>query len=546
MTHGYNTVNRKQRRKSGKQSASKRGIGKPAPNVKMPIAAPLNTGASSLLVRGAGIQSSLPDTQDIDFLFSMAKNHHQVGRLDQAEGIYRQILSRSASHAPSLHLLGLIMHQRGRSSDALELIASSIKKSPDDAEAQNNMGNVLRRLGRAAEAVEYFAAAIKLKPNFAGAYSNLGLTYKQLGKFSEAAAQFRQAISHDPLLAEAWGGLAKAGRLNLQDNEVEAAEKVLKNAKLSDNDQRHICFALGKHFDAVQQWEKAFRYYVRANQLGGVQQDAGATARLVKTVLDQSFPVVSDTQSVDEALTTPIFVFGMPRSGTTLVEQILASHPHVISGGELNIIDSEIRHMIPELASGDANGLTQMTPDQLITIKKAFLAECARLSDSKPQAPMFFTDKSLLNFAYLPIIRQVFPGARFVHCRRNPVDTCLSVYFTDFRAVHDYADDLDQIGQFFCLYSDLMDKWNGLMGADIFDVQYEDILDDQEAVTRHLLEYCGLPWNSACLSFFETDRQVSTPSDWQVRLPIFSTSRNRWKHYERHLEQLLQSLAPCI
>ncbi len=486
---------------------------------------------------------------DPGFLFAMAKNHHQTGHLDQAEDIYRQILALDPKHAGSLHLLGLIKHQRGRPNEAYTLIARSLAEDSKDAESHNNMGNVLRRLGRTSEAIEHFSRAVKIAPGFAGAYSNLGLTYRQLGKFSEAAEQFRHAIKHDPYLAEAWGGLARTGRLSLKQEEVSAAEKVLQHNKLSDSDRRHICFALGKHFDAIEQWDKAFQYYDRANQLGGPVSESGESRRFLTSILEQPVPGLNphrDGAKTGNSCVTPIFIFGMPRSGSTLVEQILASHPDVSSGGELNLIETEIRHMFPKMASGDARFLEEMTSDHFEHLKQAFLKHTGLEFEEMPSQSLFFTDKSLLNFAFLPVILNVFPEARLVHCRRNPLDTCLSIFFTDFKATYDYTNNLDDIGQYFCLYDQVMDKWNALMPDSMFDARYEDFLDDQEETTRRLLEHCGLSWNSACMNFYETDRQVSTPSDWQVRLPIFSTSKDRWEHYEKHLTELIRTLRSCI
>jgi len=170
----------------------------------------------------------------------------------------------------------------------------------------------------------------------------------------------------------------------------------------------------------------------------------------------------------------------------------------------------------------------------------------ASSTDANCGKSFFYTDKSLLNFAFLPSILSAFPDARLVHCRRNPIDTCLSIYFTDFKAAYEYTSDLGEIGQIYCLYYQVMEKWNAALPGRVFDIHYEDILDDQEDATRQLLDYCGLTWNAACMNFFETDRQVSTPSDWQVRLPIFSSSRDRWKHYDKHLGSLIRSLESCI
>ncbi|MBT3556941.1 MAG: tetratricopeptide repeat protein [Rhodospirillales bacterium] len=545
-------MSRKQSRKSNKRRVAKRGDKTQTVAASGPtfaVAPFVNPGVSSLLLKNVGALRTQDPPGGIDSLFIMAKNHHQAGRLDQAEQIYRQILQRNKRHAACLHLLGLIMHQRGKSSEALALIKSSIEEKPKDAESQNNMGNVLRRLGRAHEAIAHFENAVELAPKFAGAYSNLGLTHRQLGQFPEAAAQFRNAINHDPYLAEAWAGLAKVGRLSLNEEEVGSAENVLQNKRLSDNDRRHICFALGKHFDAVQEWSKAFQYYDRANSLSEAPSTKGDSSRLLTAILDHSFLPLTCTPEIDshtQSGVVPIFIFGMPRSGTTLVEQILASHPDVSSGGELNVVEHELKRMFPALGRKGLGGLESMTPSQSSDLKEAFMDTIASSTDANCGKSFFYTDKSLLNFAFLPSILSAFPDARLVHCRRNPIDTCLSIYFTDFKAAYEYTSDLGEIGQIYCLYYQVMEKWNAALPGRVFDIHYEDILDDQEDATRQLLDYCGLTWNAACMNFFETDRQVSTPSDWQVRLPIFSSSRDRWKHYDKHLGSLIRSLESCI
>jgi len=481
---------------------------------------------------------------DKNTAISDALTFHRSGKLSQAENIYKTVLAQHPNHPKCLHLLGLVAHQRGNSEKAVELIRRSLAGDSKDAEAHNNLGNALRRLGHVEEAVASFRAAIRLAPEFAGAHSNLGLTLRQLGDFSGAAIQFREALKISPNLAEAWSGLARTGRLTFDEDEARRAEDVLTQGKLNRSDARHLHYALGKHYDDSGRWEQAFSHFEQANNLRDAPASADAATRLSSAMMELydcnallQLPKISPAPNDP----VPIFVFGMPRSGTTLVEQILASHPDVDAGGELNIIETVVSRLWPEARKGVAPNPEDVSRDALMEMRRSFF-ECFPSEQAISTEPRCVTDKSVFNFFYFPIIKCAFPNARFVHCTRTPLDTCLSIYFTDFKQDRAFTTDLETIGLFHNAYRRLVAHWEQQFPGVIHTFNYESVLQDQEAETRELLSAIGLTWDEGCLSFFETRRQVATPSDWQVRLPVFSTSLGRWRNYENHLSTLIATL----
>jgi hypothetical protein len=236
----------------------------------------------------------------------------------------------------------------------------------------------------------------------------------------------------------------------------------------------------------------------------------------------------------------PVFIVGMPRSGTTLVEQILASHPQVYGGGELR----DLKEMVSQVWNSSGNSLspgqTPLVPEPpaIRCLADGYLRQRLALS----RGALRTTDKMPTNFYYLGLIALMFPNARILHCRRDPLDVCLSCYFTNFRDPPLYASDLEDLGFYYGHYQRLMEHWRKVLPHSILDVQYEELIENQEAVSRRMVEFCGLSWDDRCLEYYKSDRPVQTCSVWQVRQPIYSTSVGRWKHYAQHLDPLVQAL----
>ena len=487
--------------------------------------------------------NKLPEQQTLTIqqALDLGVEHHNAGRLAEAESVYQKILRAAPNQPVALRLLGTVAHQLGNNEAAVDLVTKAIAVNPNDAEAHNNMGNALRRLGRVEEAVSSFRKAVSLMPDFAGAYSNLGLTLRQLGDFTGAAEEFRKALRLAPNLAEAWSGLARTGRLTFREDEAVQAEAVLTAGTLSRSDRRHLHYALGKYYDDTEAWDQAFLHFTSANNLRDIAATADGPVALMASMVQAAAEVDgSQTHQIKPAPgdPVPVFIFGMPRSGTTLAEQILASHPLVEAGGELNIIEATLSRIAPGFRDGKAPKPSDITKEMLAEVRRRFF-DCFPEGNTERR---YLTDKSLFNFIHFPVLRQAFPDGKFVHCRRDPLDTCLSIYFTDFKQDRAFTTDLESIGTVYRAYRDTVERWRQSDPGCFHEFDYEAVLDDQETEIRHLLDGCGLPWESACLQFFETKRQVATPSDWQVRLPIFSTSRGRWRHYEKSLAPLIKAL----
>jgi hypothetical protein len=317
-------------------------------------------------------------------------------------------------------------------------------------------------------------------------------------------------------------------------------EDMLQHSKLNNDSAAAIHFKLGKYYDSAEDYERAFHHYELANAL----QPAQFNQERQRRFLDDSIKVYSPSfiQRMPRATNRsklPVFIVGMPRSGTSLVEQILASHPDVFGAGELGHIPRIAGQLMNEY-----HGLPEplcflkLTKQSLNAIAKQHLRCLQKYGGSAARV----TDKMLDNVRYIGLIQQLFPEAQIIHCTRHPLDTCLSCFFANFGAGNAYAYDLTMVGQYYLQYHRLMKHWESVLPGRILRVSYSQLVQDQEATSRKLLEFCGLEWNEHCLEFYNTDRLVLTLSYDQVRQPIYTRSLGRWKRYEKYLRQLREVL----
>src|SRR5574340_752595 len=416
---------------------------------------------------------------------------------------------------------------------------------PDFAEVHSNLGNTLLEQGRLDEAEASCRQAIRIKPDLAEAHYNLGIVLNEQGRLDEAEASHRRALEIDPDFVEGRFSLALVRKVQAGDENLAALVAIEEAAQkgatpLSDKEAVYLHFALGKSYDDTGDYEKAFPHFLKACKLkrATFDYDPDRTTQhfaSIMRVFDQ--PAMDRLRGGGDPSHLPIFVLGMPRSGTTLTEQIIASHPEVHGAGELPDLMAIARRDIAGAAFPD--NLPLLDRERLAAWGAEYVAGLRRRA---PDAP-HITDKMPENFLAVGLIHLMLPNAKIIHVNRNPVDTCLSCFTTLFNHKQEHTYDLAELGRYYADYARLMEHWRKLLpGGAFLDVQYEDIVADQEAQARRIIEYCGLEWNDACLDFHKNKRPISTASMTQARQPTYKSSVERWRPYEKFLGPLLDAL----
>jgi len=466
-----------------------------------------------------------------------------LGKFEEAIVCFKNAVSRNADFAEAHYGLGVAFEKKGALEEAVERYQQALILRPDYADARNNLGTVYKELGNLDGAVDCYRAALLVKPDYARAHNNLGLVLEELGQLKEAADSFRSAITHDPDKGEPHRNLANVTKFSDYDADIQSMEDLYAHPDLSDEQRMHLAFGLGKAFEDLKEYEKAFEFLLTGNTLKrstfefSIRKLESEFKGLKTTFTKSLFKKFQKAGFSDEA---PIFILGMPRSGTTLVEQILASHPSVYGAGELEILSNLIKKEFGSIFAPEfAGDLKQGDAERFSEAGGQYIAEIRKLSANVP----FITDKMPQNFQYIGLIKLILPQARVIHCCRDPRDNCLSILKNYFTADgHYYAYDLSELGQYYTLYRDLMAHWHHVLPGYLFDIQYEALVRDQEMMTRKLLEFCELEWDDACLSFHKTKRSVQTASSAQVRRPIYKSSVKLWERYKLQLEPLLEVL----
>ncbi|HWK45706.1 MAG TPA: sulfotransferase [Stellaceae bacterium] len=442
------------------------------------------------------------------------------------------------------HLAGLVaraqtLRQLGRMEEALEYARQAVALAPRGAEAHNALGQVLRALDRHDEALAQFDQAAELPGTVAEeALIGRAILFVEAGRQEDALAAFDRARAAFPGSLRVSINRADFQPFAAGDPDIAAIEALIaegENRSLADRLLAH--FALGKAYLDLGDAARAFRHLDTANRQkrATFTYDSAATCRWLDRIAHTITPdFLGRFPGSGAPSDLPVFIIGMPRSGTTLVEQILSSHPQVFGAGELPAL-----RLIIEGRGGFPDSVKTMTRDDLAQSGREYLALVAPLAQDRRR----LVDKMPANFCYAGLIPLILPGARIIHCRRDPVDTCLSCYTKQFAGEQHFAYDQTELGEFYQAYRKLMAHWHRVLPAERYiEVDYEAVVDDLEGVARQLISFLGLPWDEACLRFQDNRRVVRTASVNQVRQPIYTTSKGRWHKYAEHLGPLLSAL----
>ena len=426
--------------------------------------------------------------------------------------------------------LGTAYKSKGLYDKAFNSYEKSIKLDSTKPEPYNNLGSLLLNRGDFKNAVENFKKALKINNNFFPSHYNLGITFTNIGKFDEAKKHLKKTIEINPHFFSAHRNLSKLIKYKLNDDHFISLKKIYNDTIYKNLDKTEIAFALGKAYEDVNDYKKSFKFYKSGNDLrkeksNFVINDEKKDFNNIKNFFN--IKIFKNNINKLKSESKFIFILGMPRSGTTLVEQILSSHKKVFGGDEINLFPKLVKkNFIINNKYTLGNKSINLTFDEYCNYLKV-------LSNNSP----VITDKLPINFKWIGFIKLVFPNAKIIHCNRNPKDICLSIFKNYFVSKNlNFAYSLDDIVQFYNLYSDLMKFWKELLKDEIIDINYENLVNNTNHEIKKLIKKCDLPWDDNCLQFYKNQRPIKTASDTQARKKIYKFSINSWEFYKHNLE----------
>ncbi len=536
---------------------------------KLVLHVSLNQAGSTLSQNEIAGPADQPQSRNARALLTQGNKCAAQGDYSEAITFYRELVALNPRHPEALNNLGATLFRLGCYREAEEIFRRTLRVYPDFADANSNLGILLRCSGRVADAETWLRRAIKINPKHIGARSNLGLTFVFFGRLSDAKAQFKKALKFaprnahtlfgmgflatiegrfdkaeamfkravevDPKMPSAWAAMAGLRKMTSSDAAwLQGAEEIAASG-ITVLDEADMRFAIAKYCHDVEDFKGAFQSYKRANELhkmAATSYDRKARAGLVDDLMRvYTRETISHVGPLASDSIKPVFVVGMPRSGTSLIEQIIASHPDAKGAGELAFWSR---------AAHDHESVIRRTLLDESTRKK--LAEdCLRHLEARSGDALRIVDKTPLNSDYLGVIHSVFPNARIIYMQRDPIDTCLSCYFQKFDVELNFTMDLSDLAHYFGQHQRLMAHWRAVLPpGSILDVPYAELVTDQEGWTRKVLAFLGLEWDPRCLEFHRTERPVVTASAWQVRRKIYKSSVARWRNYEEFIGPLLE------
>lgn len=516
---------------------------------------------------------------NIDAIFCRATALQDLARMEEAATAYESVLAAAPKHADAANNLGIVRRETGNSKAAVAAFQRAVASRPNFTEALCNLGNALADAGRAVEAVPALLAGadarpddedlqlalfdclvqadradevemrardfLKRRPGSAPVMAALGGALEFLGRKDEATGIFARAIDIDPACSRAHQGLADIKGEAGKSSHIEAIRRILDRAGPDETGTPGLWFALARHHGAAGDHQASFDAFLNANRakrIGWARRGYGYDRNAMERSVDRliaAFPSGSLDGAGSVKSDKPVFILGMPRSGTTLTEQILASHPMVHGAGELGLM-GQIAARMARMAGYPGGTVTH---DILAGAARFYIDSLAKIGGDAARV----TDKMPANFMHIGLISLLFDDVRIIHCRRDAMDTCLSCFMQNFRAANlAWTCDLGDLAHYYCQYRRIMDHWrNVLSDGRMLEVDYEDTVADLEGQARRIVAHAGLPWDDVCLDFHKAKRSVVTASYSQVRRKIYSTSIGRWKRYGEAVTPLARGLEAC-
>ena len=515
------------------------------------------------------IKNFFENNEDYGLLYKGVRHLH-ASRYRKAEDAFKKVLIEDENNIDALRFMGILAFKSGNHDIAEAMLTKALKLDPTyslvwanlaqvfsvtgqldkakksfknilNMEPKNGLiwaeyGTVLTKLANYKEGKDAYLKALEFKPNSPRVHLSLGHVYKTMGEIDNSIDSYKNTIIQNNLSGEAYWSLANLKTYSFSKNEIKDMEETLKG-DMSDIERSQMHFALGKAYEVKKDFDKSFTNYYEGNKVkkGLIKYSSDDTTDNTKKILE--FFNQENIQNLAKSSTSnrdPIFVLGMPRSGSTLVDQIISSHSKVDGTQELpNIIK-----IAAELNTNNQNNypevLRELDDSKLSKLGKDYILETAWARNSAP----FFVDKMPNNFIHIGLIKTILPNAKIIDTRRDPMDTCFSCFKQFFARGQLFTYSLEDLGNYYTDYIRAMDHWHNIYGKDIFTVHYDNVINKTEDTIRELIDYCNLPFEQECLEFYKSSRPVKTPSAEQVRQPIYKSGLNYWKNYEEHLSPL--------
>jgi len=470
----------------------------------------------------------------------------RLERGQEAMAAFEAVLAAEPDHAEAHNGIGVLLDRRRRHAEAIEHYAAALARRPDYVDAMGGMANALKNIGRHDEALALARRVVARQPNFAPAASLLGSILAELGSMKEALAEFRRGLALAPERVESSFNIVNLAKVGSDDDALRALETALQRlSSLSVQEQCAVHFGLAKAYDDIGERDRGFAHLLEGNAVkrSRTEYDEAVTLASMEHLCRVfTAELLTRRKGWGDASTVPVFIVGMPRSGTTLVEQILASHRAVFGAGERTALQQQVDRLSAERlgAAPFPEAVWTMGAEELCRMGADYVDGLRSLSPDTAR----ITDKMPGNFIYIGLIRLILPNARIIHVVRDPVDTCLSCFSKVFAGDHPFSYELGELGRYYRAYQRLMAHWRSVLPPDaMLDVEYEALVQDFEPQARRIVSYCGLDWDPACLEFYKTPRPVHTASMVQVRQPIYRSSVGRWRPDAALLRPLLAALA---